>query len=208
MFKYNSAVWTLVLNFTAHSQDIMAVRYLSTGQIASVSLDNTAKVWSYQTGSVAQNFIAGYNLYGLAQVSSNLLAVGGYVLKIWIWNFQTNTFVTNITVSQYTRTIQVVAPNIIAVGTTGDYSTYLYDWTTEAYSKYQTNGGDVIDTAITSGMLLVSVGESSRWIKVRDVSQLNISTGNDVCNKTFSNTLRSILELRPSFAGKFKLNSV
>lgn len=170
--------------------------------MVSASSDDSVKVWDSQTGAVAKTFATGNDVRTLAQVSSNLVAVGGHNIIFWIWDYTTNTVVRNITSPDWVRTIQVVSSSVIAVGTTGGHNTLIVDWVSGTLSKYQTNTGDIIDSAVTSGMLVVSIGEGTATIKVRDISGLNISVGNDVCTKTMSRNLWSILSLSPRTTSK------
>lgn len=207
MFKFNGVSWINTLNFTSHTADVNVVIFLSTGQVASGSSDNSVKIWSYQNGSVSiSSSVMSANVYALAQISTNIMAVGGDDVKVWIWNYSNNTVLRTIQTIDWERTITAITSNIIAVGTTNAANTYLIDWTTGEYSRYKTNGGNIIGTAVTSSMLIVSVGENTQWIKVRDISQLNISVGNDVCNKTFTYNLRSIVALSPLTISKLLLD--
>lgn len=170
---------------------------LSTGRIASGSNDDRVRVWDYQTGSVVQNYGPISYIRALAQISSNVMAIGGNEVKVWIWCFTNNTLIRTISTPDWIRTIQVVTSNIIAVGNTGAHNTLLLDWTTGTDNRYVTNSGDVIDIAVTTSMLSVSIGENTQTLKVRDISSLNISTGTDVCSKQFTNNLRSMVAQWP-----------
>lgn len=180
--------------------------YLSTGQIASGSLDYTVKVWRHENGSVLNSFNTGSSVYALAQISRSMLAVGGNDLLVRLWDFTNNTVIKSINSPDWIRNIQVVTSSLITVGTTGSCNTLLIDWNTGARSNYQTNTGDVTGTAITKGLLVVSIASSTSSIKVRDISQFNISVGSDVCTKSFTSNLRSVLALRPYFTGKILIN--
>lgn len=197
MFKYSGTTWTFQRDFTAHSGDVRAVLYLSTGQVVSGSNDDTARVWDYTTGTVSKTFSAGDDVRAVAQVSSNLLALGGNKVYVWIWDFTTGAVIRNLSSTDYVRTIQIVTSSIIAVGTTGDKMTILMNWMSGPLNRLNTNSDDVVDTAITSSMLIMSIGDGNKQVKVRDISGLDISIGNDVCSYTFTNNLRSIVALSP-----------
>lgn len=173
---------------------------LSTGRIATGSYDDRVKVWDYQTGSVSQNYVAGYDVFALAQISSNLLAVGGNSNNMKIWCFTNNTEIKTVNAENNVRAIQVATSTMIVVGTSGGY-TYLIDWVAGTNTKYQTNTNIVIDTSVTSTMLVVSVGEDRNSIQVRDITGQNIATGANTCSKTFSYSLRSVVAPSPKKLG-------
>lgn len=202
VFKWSGTAWDLQLTFSSHNDDLYSVITLSTGRIASGGNDNRVRVWDYKTGSVTQNYDTGFDIRTMAQISSNLLAVGGSNNNIKIWCFTNNTEIKTINVFSNCQAIVAFTSTKITVGT-NDEKTYIFDWVSGAYTVYQTNGDDVVGTAITSSKLVVSVGDGSSSSKVRNVTGLDISAGSDVCTRSYSNTARSVVAQSPNQLGKF-----
>lgn len=147
-----------------------------------------------------RNYLASFDVFALAQIASNLLAVGGNSNNLKIWCFTNNTEIMTLNSFESVRVILALTTTKITVGTTGD-KTYIFDWVSGVYSTYYTNNNDIYDSATTSNMLVISISEWSSQIKVRDVTGLNISSGNDVCVKSFTSNPKSILAQSPNQLG-------
>lgn len=181
---------------------------LSTGQIATGSKDVTVKVWNYDTGVLFQSVNATYEVKGLAQISSDLLAIGRNNDNLLIWCFTNNTIIKTINVNGHTRVIKTLTSTKFLAGTNSHY-TIVVDWTTGVTSSYKKDEHDVNWLAITSSTLVVSVSDGgSKYVTVRDVSNLNISAGNNVCAKNFSNNLKSMVAQNADQLGKLHLYSL
>lgn len=194
VFKWSASL-TLYRDFTSHTSDVNVVIALSNGRIASGGNDNGVRVWDYESGSVTQNYAAGYGVRALAQIASNLLAIGGNNNNLKIWCFTNNTEIRTINAFNNVYSLVAVTPTDIAFGSSG-YKTYVMNWVTGAYSYFPTSN-DVIDTAVTDAMCVISIVTASPLIKVRNITALNISAGQDVCNRTFSYNLTSVVAQNP-----------
>lgn len=163
--------------------------------MASGSKDTTVKVWSYDTGATAQTCSASNEVRGLAQISSNLLAIGRNHDEMIIWCFTNNTQIRTINAGCHIRVIQVLTSTkiVVGTGTSNGKTTMVIDWTTESMNRYQKDVFDVNDLAITSGMLVVSTSEGSTLVSVRNVTNYDISAVSTLCSKTFSGNVKSIV---------------
>lgn len=205
VFKWSGTAWVYQLNFT-HGHDVNVVIFLSTGQVASGSSDDTVQVWSYSSGTSAQNCSASEDVRGLDQIASNLLAIGQNDDNILICCFTNNTIVKTINANGQTRAIQVLTSSKIVAGT-DSHVTLIIDWTSSNMNSYSQYNHNIDGVAVTSGMLVVSISDSSAFTAVRNVTGLDISAGNSVCTQTFSDNLKSIVAKDSNQIGKLILIS-
>jgi WD40 repeat protein len=103
---------TLVNTFQAHTNYINRIKQLPNGYVATVSSDNTAKIWD---ATIRTNWILIRNytkhvdqVYGLEYINEDTIASGGYDHSIQMWSIQTGITKMNISTGHIVWSLQLL----------------------------------------------------------------------------------------------------
>lgn len=224
VWNVNTLSTTPLLTFTAHTGAIYKLVAMWDGRsVASISADNTLKVWSWMYGNVSFSASVSAGSRSIVQVADSMLAVGETTGNVKMLNLKTGVAVKTITqtitrLMSLTNAMQMQSADVIFVGNKDGYVSQ-WQWTTgtllgsvlacnltqpcASISSCSITGLPVFDMIIMSnGKLLVQC--DAKNVTVLD-SYLNITQQISVDYTTMS--IMS-LDANPYMIGKYTYNTI
>ena len=180
------ANWSLIRNYTGHSNDVYALDYINEDTIVSGSMDKTIQIWSISNGITNRTISVNDNVLSLKMLSNGFsLACGTSNGPILIYNINTGGLISTLIGHLSNINDLVLISNSLLASSSDDNTIRIWDLATNL-KKFITTG----HTSRVYGLKLISSEIILSGSYDKTIQLLSITSGQVL--RTFSNHTASI----------------